>query len=176
MTGSLSKAYSLAGIRIGWIASRSPEIIAACFQARDYTTISVSQIDDQIAAFALSPCCLHRLLERNIELAKTNLEILQSFVEQHRWACQWTRPVAGTTAFIKFSRNGKEINNVEFCEQIMDKARVMFTPGSKCFGHGKDFKGYVRMGYVCKTQVLIEGLEEVRNFMKVHYENISLAD
>lgn len=45
-TGSLSKAYSLAGIRVGWIASRSPDIVDACAQARDYTTISVSQLDD----------------------------------------------------------------------------------------------------------------------------------
>lgn len=41
VTGSLSKAYALAGIRVGWIASRSSEIIEACAQARHYTTISV---------------------------------------------------------------------------------------------------------------------------------------
>lgn len=86
-TGSLSKAYSLAGIRVGWIASRSPEIIEACAQARDYNTISVSQLDDQVAAYALSPQCIHGLLGRNIQLAKRNLGILEQFVESHRWAC-----------------------------------------------------------------------------------------
>lgn len=93
-TGSFSKAYSLAGIRVGWIASRSPEILEACAQARDYTIISVSQLDDQIAAYASSPNCVHSLLARNIQLAKTNLGILERFVESHRWACEWVKPVA----------------------------------------------------------------------------------
>ena len=63
-TGSLSKAYALAGIRVGWIASRSREIINACAQARDYSTISVSQVDDDIASFALSSETVHSLLGR----------------------------------------------------------------------------------------------------------------
>ena len=62
--GSMSKAYALAGIRVGWIASRSREIIDACARARDYSTISVSQIDDQIASFALGPETVHSLLSR----------------------------------------------------------------------------------------------------------------
>lgn len=53
-TFSMSKAWSLAGIRVGWIASRDSSIMEAVRSARNYTTISVSQLDDRIAAFALS--------------------------------------------------------------------------------------------------------------------------
>ena len=175
-TGSLSKAYSLAGIRVGWIASRSSEIIEACAQARDYTTISVSQLDDQIAAYALDNNCIHSLLSRNIQLAKRNLEILDSFVESHRWACEWVKPVAGTTAFVKFSNMGAPVNDVAFCGKLMEETSVMLVPGSRCFGEGKDFKGFVRFGFCCETEVLEEGLEKMRLYMKKGYRTVPLAD
>lgn len=175
-TGSLSKAYSLAGIRVGWIASRSSEIIEACAQARDYTTISVSQLDDRIAAYALDNNCIHSLLSRNIQLAKRNLEMLDQFVESHRWACEWVKPVAGTTAFIKISRMGSPVDDVAFCEKIMVDMSVMLVPGSRCFGQGQDFKGFVRFGFCCETDVLEAGLEKMKLFMKKGYRTLPLAD
>ena len=175
-TGSLSKAYSLAGIRVGWIASRSPELVDVCAMARDYTTISVSQIDDQIAAYALSPNCIHNLLARNLKLARTNLEILNLFIERHRWACEWSRPVAGTTAFVKFHMMGSEVDDVAFCRELMDATGVMFCPGSRCFGSDADFKGYVRVGYCCETKVLEDGLAGLAQFMKGGYKGLPLAN
>ena len=172
VTGSLSKAYSLAGIRVGWMASRSSDILAACLQARDYTTISVSQLDDQVAAFALSQHCVHSLLSRNIKLAKRNVEILERFIEKHRWACEWVKPVAGTTAFVKFTKMGNEINDIIFCEQLIKKTGVMLCPGSRCFGSDRDFKGYVRVGFCCETNVLEEGLEKLTDFMKSDYKTL----
>ena len=173
-TGSLSKAYSLAGIRVGWIASRSSELIEACAQARDYTTISVSQLDDQIAAYALSQGCIHGLLGRNIKLAQQNLATLDDFVENFRWACEWIKPVAGTTAFIKFSKMGQEVDDVVFCEKLIGETGVMLCPGSRCFG--QEFKGYVRFGFCCETHVLDEGLEKLREFMKKGYQTLPLAE
>ncbi|KAG8533197.1 uncharacterized protein KY384_001980 [Bacidia gigantensis] len=145
VTGSMSKAYSLAGIRVGWIATRLEAIMSACAMARDFTTISVSQLDDQVAAFALSQDCIHNLLSRNLKLAKTNLALLEQFVDSHKWACQWTRPVAGTTAFIKFVKMGRAVDDVVFCKDLIDKTGVMFCPGSHCFGDGEDLRGYVRV-------------------------------
>lgn len=159
---------------MGWIASRSPELLEACAQARDYTTISVSQLDDQIAAFALGQDCIHGLLSRNIQLAKRNLEILESFVDSFKWACEWIRPVAGTTAFIKFSKMGQEVDDVAFCQKLMEETGVMLVPGSRCFGN--EFKGFVRFGFCCDTDVLEHGLEAVRVFMKKNYQALPLAD
>lgn len=173
VTGSLSKAYSLAGIRCGWIASRSKTIIEKCAAARDYTTISVGVLDQQVAAFALSPDAIHSLLGRNIQLAKANLEILEKFFIKHDEFCSWVKPVAGTTAFIKFERDGKPIDAVEFCKQVQEKTGVMFLPGT-CFG--EEFKGYVRIGYVNKTEIIKEGLDEVRKFMRKEFDDLPLAD
>ncbi|MCJ1438266.1 hypothetical protein MMC27_007654 [Xylographa pallens] len=174
-TGSLSKAYALAGIRVGWIASRSRDLVEACASARDYTTISVSRLDDQVATFALSPETIHSLLSRNIKLAKTNLAILEEFIERHRWACEWVKPTAGTTAFVKFSREGQEVDDVELCKLLQERKGVMFCPGSRCFGDDQDFKGYVRIGFVNETQVVKQGLEELRAFMHGGYREVPLA-
>jgi len=173
-TGSLSKAYSLAGLRVGWLASRNPEIIERCASARDYTTISVSQIDQQIAAFALSPETLHSLLGRNIQLAKANLELLDRFVVKHDEYCSWTRPVAGTTAFVKFEREGRAVDAKAFCEALQEKTGVMFLPGD--VGFGAEWKGYVRIGFVNRTEVVREGLEEVRKFMRREFDEVPLCE
>lgn len=142
-TGSMSKAWALAGIRLGWIASRDKGIIDAIAAARDYTTISVSQLDDQVASFALSDAVRPALRKRNLELARTNLALLEKFVEEHKGVCSWVKPTAGTTAFLHFTDGGKPVDDAKFCIDVLDKTKVMFVPGSKCFGHDKDFKGYV---------------------------------
>ncbi|KAI9039027.1 aspartate/tyrosine/aromatic aminotransferase [Aspergillus affinis] len=175
VTGSLSKAYSLAGIRVGWIASRDRSLIEACAAARHYTTISVSQVDDAIASYALAPACIHGLLRRNIELAKTNLAILEKFIESHRWACEWVKPRAGTTAFVRFNKMGKPVDDVAFCETLLQQTGVMFVPGSLCFGEGEDFIGYVRIGFVQETEVLEKGLEALASFMDDGYDEVPVV-
>ncbi|KAK3116699.1 hypothetical protein LTR53_002675 [Teratosphaeriaceae sp. CCFEE 6253] len=172
-TGSLSKAYSLAGIRVGWLASRDREIIEACASARDYTTISVSQLDQQIAAFALSPETLHALLGRNIQLANANLALLERFVIKHDEYCSWVKPIAGTTAFVKFEREGQAVDAKVLCERLQAQTGVMFLPGV-CFG--EEWKGYVRVGYVNHAEVVQEGLEAVRKFMRREFDEVPLAE
>ena len=168
-TGSMSKAWSLAGIRVGWVASRSPEIIEQCAKARHYTTIAVSQIDQQIASFALDAHCVHNLLARNIQLASTNLAIVEAFVKEHPKTCWWIRPRAGTTCLIQFIRGGEPVDDVALCRLLMEKRGVLLCPGSLCFGDGDGLFGYVRVGYVCETSALRAALEQLAEFMKVEY-------
>nr|POF15529.1 capreomycidine synthase [Quercus suber] len=172
-SGSMSKAYALAGLRIGWLASRNRALIDQCAISRDYTTISVSRLDQNVAAFALSPETIHSLLGRNIQLAKTNLELLERFVVKHDEFCTWTKPVAGTTAFIKFSRDGKPVDAVALCKLLHEKYSVMILPGD--VGFGDEFQGYVRIGYCNRTEVLKDGLEEMRKFMRKDYDDVPLA-
>lgn len=160
VTSSMSKAWALAGTRIGWVASSDSTIVEGIAVARDYTTISVSQLDDQVAKYALSPAVRPSLLARNLALARTNLEILERFVQTHSHVVSWVKPTAGTTAFIQFKRSedGQPVDDVAFCQDVLEKTKAFFLPGSKCFGHGKDFKGYVRIGYVNETDVLEKAL------------------
>ena len=175
VTGSMSKAYSLAGIRTGWVACRNKEIVERLASVRHYNTISVSRLDEAVAAEALSDRCVHALLRRNIALAKTNLEILENFIEEHRWACSWVKPIAGTTAMVRFHKMGKPVDDAEFCDQLQRQAGVLFCPGSRCFGQGQDFEGCVRIGYVCETEVLKDGLQALTKFMEEHFGDVPIV-
>ncbi|KAI0446502.1 PLP-dependent transferase [Xylaria telfairii] len=165
-TSSMSKAWALAGIRLGWIASRDKGIVEQLAVARDYTTISVSQLDDQVARYALSAEVRPALLKRNIELARTNLALLEKFVQDHADVCSWVKPTAGTTAFVRFShKNGKPVDDEAFCKDVLDKVKAMFLPGTRCFGHGHDFHGFVRIGYVNSTGVVVKALEGLHAYV-----------
>lgn len=173
-TGSMSKAYAMAGIRVGWIASRDSSIIETVAEARHYTTISVSYFDEAIAAFALDQSTVHSLLARNIGLAKTNIELLERFVTKNDDECEWVRPVAGTTAFLKFHREGKPVDSVDFCRKLLKKTGVLFVPGSLCFG--EEYKGYVRVGFVNHTDLIKEGLDKATQFIRKNMDDIDLAE
>jgi Aspartate/tyrosine/aromatic aminotransferase len=140
--------------------------------SHDYTTISVGQIDDAIASFALAPECIHNLLSVILNLRGRISRFLEKFIEAHRWACEWVKPRAGTTAFIRFTKMGKPINDVAFCEMLQERTGVMLVPGSLCFGNGEEFQGYVRIGFVCETEVLEKALEALRTFMEDDYEEV----
>jgi aspartate/methionine/tyrosine aminotransferase len=174
VTGSMSKAYSLAGIRVGWIASRNSDLIEQIAGARHYTTISVSSFDEQVAAYALHSSTIHGLLARNMQLAKTNFAILEKFVTKNEDECEWVKPVAGTTAFIKFHREGKPVDSVDFCKKLLEATGVMFVPGSTCFG--EEFKGYVRIGFVNETEVVKEGLDAATKFIRKNLDDVELAE
>ncbi|KAH2334603.1 hypothetical protein KXW87_008442 [Aspergillus fumigatus] len=174
VTCSLSKTFSLAGIRVGWIASHSSSIIDLCLNARSYTVITVSQIDEQVAAMALEPVRLRELTKRNLGLATHNIEIVQSFIDRHAAVCEWVRPAAGPVGFVKFSRNGVPVDDLELCVLLLEKKGVLLVPGQKCFR--EEFKGYVRLGFGQSTQALEAALEALTTFISEDYEMVPLAE
>lgn len=151
----MSKAFSLAGLRVRWISARQHEVVDACASARDYNTISVSQLDNTMAAYALSPHNVSKILERNVALCNTNLRILDDFttraseVSDEKYNALYIKPTTGTTAFVKFERkDGETVSDKRFCEELLERKRIMFLPGwVVCFGHGEEFAGYFRIGY-----------------------------
>jgi len=73
--GSMSKIFSLAGLRMGWIVSKDEDAINACRMRRDYDTISCGQLDDLFASLALSN--KEKIFERNKKILLKNREILE---------------------------------------------------------------------------------------------------
>ena len=107
------------------------------------------------------------------------MRLLEGFIEEFSWACDWVRPVGGTTAFVRFKKGderGRAVDDVAFCRLLQEKTGVMFAPGGHCFGHGKEFKGHVRIGFVCEADVLKEGLEMLKGFMRKGYESVPMAE
>jgi aspartate/methionine/tyrosine aminotransferase len=152
-TAGMSKTYSLAGLRLGWIVGPK-EVLDAAMIHRDYNTISVGRLDDHFAAMALE----HRdkILARAHRITRDNLAILAAWVEREP-KIGWVKPKSGTTAFLKL---GISVSSRDFCIKLLEEEGVMFTPGS-----AMDMEGWLRIGYACPTETLKSGLERVSRFL-----------
>lgn len=153
-TGSMSKTYSLAGLRLGWIAAPS-DLIHAVSIHRDYNTISVGMLDDHFAAIALEN--KDKILERSHRITRTNLAILSDWVDAEP-LISWVKPKSGTTALLKYDL---PVSSEEFCLRLLEETGVMLTPGS-----AMDMEGYLRIGYTNGEEVLREGLGRLSRFLK----------
>jgi aspartate/methionine/tyrosine aminotransferase len=152
-TAGMSKAYSLAGLRLGWIAAPQ-EVIEAVSIHRDYDTISIGVIDDYFAALALE----HRekVLARSQTITRGNLSLLEDWVEKEP-RISWVKPRSGTTALLKYDL---PVSSKEFCVTLLNETGVMFTPGS-----AMNMEGYVRIGYANNPDILKKGLALVSDFL-----------
>jgi aspartate/methionine/tyrosine aminotransferase len=153
-TGSMSKTWSLAGLRVGWIAAHV-DVIVRVRTHRDYNTISVGMLNDLLASIALEN--RGALLERNQGILRTNLALLDKWVEAEP-ALSYVNPKSGTTALVRVD---VDMTSLDFCVALVEKTGVMFTPGSAL-----DMEGYVRIGYTNGRDVLEAGLARVSGFLK----------
>ncbi|KEA08410.1 aminotransferase [Agrobacterium rhizogenes] len=162
-TGSMSKTYSLAGLRLGWIVARS-ELIHAVSIHRDYNTISVGMLDDHFAAIALEN--RDKILARSQAITRTNLAILSEWVESEP-LISWVRPKSGTTALLKYHL---PLSSEAFCIKLLEQTGVMLTPGS-----AMDMEGYLRIGYANSEAILREGLKRLSQFLKEQQQAVACA-
>lgn len=170
--GSVSRAYSLPGIKAGWIASRDKDIIDTCRRRIQLTSGPVSKLDEAVAAEAVSDRCIHGLLARNIKICQTNLEVLQAFIDEHNWACSWVKPVAGTTGLIKFHKMGKPVNEEAFSTALHSHHGILVVPANKSPEDRSDLCGHVRVSFAAPAAEFSAGLEAWKAFMEESYETI----
>jgi len=145
-TCGMSKAFSLAGLRLGWVAA-PPEVIHAVSIHRDYTTISVGLLDDHFAALALEHA--DRVLDRSRQITRRNLRILDDWITTQP-RISYVKPKSGTTALLRIDL---PMSSADLCRQLQAETGVMLLPGSAL-----DMEGWLRIGYACETEVLRQGL------------------
>lgn len=168
VSGSLSKAFAIPGVRLGWIVTRDAELMRKFATTRDYTTISVSQLDDSVAAFALDPAVLPNLMKRNLALCEDSVSQIEEFVERNAGRCRWVKSSGAGTAFVQIlGRDGKPVDDAAFSKKLSDDESVCVIPGGHCFGEGggDDFKGYVRIT-LGDPELLREGLPLLERFIQ----------
>ena len=98
-TGSMSKAFSLAGLRLGWLATKSQEALRQFKRVRDYDLVSCGLFDEETAALALRH--KEKILERNRAILRENLPILDAWVKEEP-RTSYVRPRAGTMALVYY--------------------------------------------------------------------------
>ncbi len=136
--GVMSKAYGLAGLRLGWIATKDLEIIEKMKKMKHYTSICTSAPSEYLSMVALKHS--DEILNKNRSIIESNLKLADKFFSKYSDLFEYNRPMAGPVAFHKMNI---EMPIHDFCETLVAEKGVLLLPSS-IYG----FKGqYFRMGY-----------------------------
>jgi aspartate/methionine/tyrosine aminotransferase len=150
-TGSLSKAYGLPGLRIGWAVS-TPEFAERVWARKDYTTIGPGDLTDRLATLALSPEVRPRILERTKQRIHAGWSITRDWFDE-QGCFTYRRPDAGA---ICWARYDLPIESGELAERLRADKSVLIVPGSH-FERGR----FIRIGFGIPQPALREALDRV---------------
>ena len=134
--GVMSKAYAMAGLRVGWLATRDRDLLARVAAFKDYTTICSSAPSEILAIIALRAG--DRVLARSNGIVAANLDRLDAFFDSWADRFAWVRPRAGSIGFPRLTVPGIWID--DWAAQLVEAEGVLLLPGSQ-FGHpGNHFR------------------------------------
>jgi len=122
--GVTSKTYGLAGLRIGWIATKNKNIYEKMASLKDYTTICNSAPGEFLAEVAMRN--RHKLIERNLGIIRQNLAVIDELFARRADLFSWVRPRAGSMGFPRYLGGNVE----SFCDGLVKNAGVLLLPGS----------------------------------------------
>lgn len=122
--GVTSKTYGLAGLRIGWVATQNQDVVQRMAALKDYTTICNSAPSEFLAELALRR--REKLIERNLNIIRTNLAVMDDLFARRADLFRWTRPQAGSMGFPRLVKGDVE----DFCDRLVREAGVLLLPGS----------------------------------------------
>ncbi len=134
----MAKTFGMAGLRIGWLASRDTEVLRKVEAFKDYLSICNSAPSDFLATIALQHAD-HFTAINNKKIAR-NTEIFTAFAARHADRVGFVPPVAGSTAFVRL--NASE-GTLAYAERLVAEAGIMLLP-SEMFGYGP---GFCRIGF-----------------------------
>jgi aspartate/methionine/tyrosine aminotransferase len=122
--GVTSKSYGLAGLRVGWVATRNREVYEKMAALKDYSTICNGAPNELIAEVAMR----HRgdLARENVALIRQNLDLLDAFFSRWPDHFEWRRPSAGPVAFVKLRQGDVD----RFCHELVEATGVLLLPGT----------------------------------------------
>lgn len=131
----MSKAFALAGLRIGWLATRNQAFLNDFAVFKDYTTICSSTPSEILALMALR--ARDTIIARNLGIIRHNLRELGCFFARYPDVFEWLRPEAGTVAFPALR---PPLQIAEFCRGLIEKKQTMLLPGDVYNFPGNHFR------------------------------------
>lgn len=149
---SLSKSYNVTGARIGFLVGRE-DVVSAFAKLR-------SQIDFGMF-FPIQKAAIACLNGPRDEVEAQRLK----YQERRDALCDgledlgWERPNAHGSMFVWAKLPGGRTDSMAFCEELMEKAGVVVTPG---VSFGPSGEGHVRMALVLPPDQIALAVEAIR--------------
>jgi len=150
--GSLSKAYGLPGLRIGWAVGPA-DVVDELWARHEYLTLSATMLSNHLAAYALSARVRPRLIRRTRDYIRRGYPVLQKWMNEHREILSVTPPQAAAIAFVKYRLN---INSTQLTERLRQEKKVLIVPGDH-FG----LDHFVRISYGLPHDYLMPALDRI---------------
>ncbi len=152
VTNSLSKAYGLPGLRIGWIVA-PPNLSEDLWSRTDYTTITPATISDALACVALEPETRDRIRARTRGILNHNLPLLVDWMSEQEGLFSYRLPGAGAICYVHYDA---PIGSTELAERLRVEHEVLVVPGDH---FGMDH--HLRIGTGPPEALLLEGLNRM---------------
>ena len=151
----LSKAFSIAGVRTGWMIEHDARRRQQYWTARAYFSISNTTTGEILSEVAIR----HRdvVLGKAQETATRNLKLLERFMAEHRDVLGWIPPQGGMTAF-PWLVSGE--NARPFCQAAAERG-ILLAPGD-CF----DTPSHFRLGFAAAGDNFSKALDRFGAFVK----------
>ncbi len=134
----MAKSFGLAGLRIGWVATKNTAILKAMLSYKDYLTICNNAMSEVLSMIALNH--QDKFIKPNVEKIRRNISLLDTFQKRHSDLFDFTKPVAGSTAFIHLKIRESAL---DYCERMVSKSGIMLLP-SEMFEYGQH---HARIGF-----------------------------
>ena len=149
---SMSKAYGLPGLRIGWIVA--PEsIIRKCWRRHEYAVIAASRLSMRLAEQALlAPAC-EKLGTRARQLIRCGFSILREKLAVHPGVFSVISPQASAMSFVHYRL---PVTSEDFALRLLREEDVLVLPGSR-FGE----ENYLRISTALDEPHLAAGLDRL---------------
>ncbi len=156
----MTKSFGLAGLRIGWLASKNVDFLQKANSYKMYTSICNSAPSEILALIALRS--KNKILKRNREIVLQNVELLDEFIKRHPSSIKWVRPESGTIAFLELLL---PISIEQFSEELVEKTGVLIMPATVFDYPGNFFRiGFGRIN-------MFDVLNRFEQFLII-YENL----
>jgi aspartate/methionine/tyrosine aminotransferase len=149
VTNSLSKAYGLPGLRLGWIVGPD-DLVQDLWGRTDYTTISPSTLSDHLATIALEPSTRQKILERTRKIVRGNFGALKEWMDSQEGLFTYRPPDAGAICYMRYRPS---VNSSDFAERLRVEKDLLVVPGDH-FGMDR----YLRVGFGNPREELMEAL------------------
>ncbi len=149
---SMSKAYGLPGLRLGWVVA--PQEAAEQIWARqDYITIGNTMLGNLLAAHALSPEVRPRVIDRTRDYIRRGYGNFEHWAQEHDGLFSWVPPQAAAIVFVRYH---VEANSSELCDRLIHEHSTYVVPGDH-FG----LDGHLRISFGLPEDYLLEGLNRL---------------